>query len=633
LSKTVSIIDVGKVTIGNDSRVAETAAGPASCHRTTRLAAVVHIDTYSDALVALATAGVIVPLARRLGVSPVLGFLGAGAVLGPAGLGGLVGDQPILKWVAVSEPKSLAIAADLGLVFLLFLIGLELSFERLKTMRRLIFGLGGLQVMVSTAAIALVVTLAGGSLAVAIVLGACLALSSTAIVIELLSMQGRLATSAGRTSFAVLLAQDLAVVPILVFISLLGAGTGGSVLASLALAFANALVALAVIVMLGRLLLRPLFRLVAQTHSSELFIAAILLVIIATGVVAGAAGLSMALGAFVAGLLLAETEFRKAIEAQVQPFKGLLLGLFFFTVGMTIDIRQVMASPLIVLGSVVSLVALKAGIIVLLARWFRLGWPATVETALLLGPGGEFAFVGIGLAASLGLLAQESAATAFAVTALTMVLIPLMSDLARRIDPLLAPPKADDLDIEAAPPNQRDHAIIIGHGRVGEVVSSLLAEHGVPYTVIESDPAAVTRARRRGRSVYYGRATDVAFLRACGLMSAKGVIITIHTQAAIDEIIALVRSERPDLPIVARARDAAHARHLYGVGVSDAVPETIEASLQLSEAALVGLGVPTGPVIASIHAKRDEFRDDLQQAARLAGRAATRAIRAKVEGA
>jgi monovalent cation:H+ antiporter-2, CPA2 family len=315
------------------------------------MAAAINIDAYSDALVLLGTAGIVVPLARRWGLSPVLGFLGAGAALGPLGLGSFIDKLPFLYWVTVVDAKNVGGIAELGVVFLLFLIGMGLSYERLKAMRRLVFGLGSLQIMLSTTVIAGVAGLTGNKPAVSIILGACLALSSTAIVIEVLSNQNRLATAAGRASFSVLLAQDLAVIPILIFISILSGRAGNSVLTSLVLALSNAALALGVIVIVGRLLLRPLFHLVASVGTSELFVAATLFVIVGTGVAAAMAGLSMALGAFVAGLLLAETEFRKAIETTIDPFKGLLLGLFFFTVGMNIDFRELARQPLWLLGA------------------------------------------------------------------------------------------------------------------------------------------------------------------------------------------------------------------------------------------------------------------------------------------
>ena len=315
------------------------------------MAATFNIEVYSDALVVLGTAGIVVPLARRYGLSPVLGYLGAGAILGPMGLGTLMPHAPWLYWVTVVDPRNVSAFAELGIVFLLFLIGMGLSLDRLVTMRRLVFGLGGMQVVLSTAVIAGIAALAGNSGAASLIIGACLALSSTAIVLEVLSNQRRLSTTAGRASFSILLAQDLAVIPILLFVSIL-AGGGGSVLNGLALAFANAALALGVIVIVGRLLLRPLFRLVAAADTGELFVAATLFVIVGTAVIAGLAGMSMALGAFVAGLLLSDSEFRKAIETTIEPFKGLLLGLFFFTVGMNIDPRELLNQPLLIFACV-----------------------------------------------------------------------------------------------------------------------------------------------------------------------------------------------------------------------------------------------------------------------------------------
>ena len=593
------------------------------------MAAPINIEVWSDALVVLGTAGIVVPIVRRWGFSPVLGYLVAGAVLGPLGLGSLKGELPFLYWVTVVDAKNVSGIAELGVIFLLFLIGLQLTYQRLLTMRRLVFGLGSLQISLSAAVIGGIAGLAGNEPAVSIILGTGLALSSTAIVIEVLSSQRRLATAAGRASFAVLLAQDLAVVPILLFISILGSETGGSVLVGLVFALANAGLALGLIIIVGRLLLRPLFRLVASSGTSELFIAATLFVVVGTAMAAGLAGLSMALGAFVAGLLLAETEYGKAIETTIDPFRALLLGIFFFTVGMNIDFRELAREPLWLFVSVVALIGVKSALLIGLARLFRVPWPAAIETGLLLGPGGEFAFVAIGMAAMLGLVSASVSSFTLAVTSLSMALIPFLSFVGRRLSAKLEKPKVLDPGIAAEPRVAKGHAIVVGHGRVGQVVSAMLERHRFPFLAVDSDPAAVSEHRGGGREVFYGNATDRGFLKRCGLMEAAAVIVTIRSQAAIDEIVRLVRSLRPDILIVSRARDATHARHLYLKGVTDAVPETIEASLQLSEAALVGLGLATGPVIASIHEMRDEFRKELQDAASQAGIETTRSIRAK----
>jgi K+:H+ antiporter len=588
---------------------------------------------YSDALVVLGTAGVVIPLVRRLGLSPVIGYLGAGAILGPLGLGSLSDAVPGLAWVTITDAESVAGIAELGIVFLLFLIGLELSFSRLSAMRRLVIGLGGSQVLLTSVLIAAAALALGKNPSEAIVLGMSLSLSSTAIVLELLSSQERLTSSVGRASFSVLLAQDIAVIPILLFISILAARSGNSVLGSLATALLQAAAAIVVIVAFGRVLLRPLFRLVATARSTELFIAAVLFVIVGAGVIAEQAHLSMALGAFVAGLLLAETEYRKAIEATVAPFKGLLLGIFFFTIGMNFDFRELWHEPLLLAGSVVSLLVVKSLLLTTLGKLYRLSWPVATETGLLLGPGGEFAFVGIGMASAAGLIEPRLASFTLAVTSVTMALTPLLSIGGRQLAARLTPEKPLDAELTVRPTAGQRHAIVVGYGRVGKIVCGLLREHHIPYIVADSDAPTVTRDRRDGHDVYYGDAADPQFLESCGLAKAAGVIITIHSPRQIDDVVAHVRAMRPDVLIVSRARDADHARHLYALGATDAVPETIEASLQLSEAALVGLGVPTGLAIASIHKTRDEIRHDLQEAAQKAGLTDIHAVKAKAQKA
>ena len=593
------------------------------------MSAAIDVNIYSDVLVVLGTAGLVVPVIRRLGLSPVLGYLAAGALLGPLGLGSLIGIFPALYWVTIVDAQNVASIGDLGVVFLLFLIGLELSYQRLMTMRRLVFGLGGLQVLVSTVLISAAASLVGAAPAVSLILGSCLALSSTAIVIEVLSLQGRMSSGAGRASFAVLLAQDLAVIPILLFVSILAGGTHGSVITSLLLALLNAGVAVGGIVLVGRLAFRPIFRLVASAASSELFVATTLFVIIAAGVAAALAGLSMALGAFVAGLLLAETEFRKAIETTIEPFKGLLLGLFFFSIGMKIDIRELLYDPLLLCAAVLGLILLKSVVLTGLARLFRQSWPAALETGLLLGPGGEFAFVGIGMATTLGLVTAQVSSFTLTVTAITMALIPALSLLGRTLALKIAKAKPLDPELQVRPEGGSDHAIVIGYGRVGQLVCTMLERHKVTYVAVDSDAYVVPAQRRAGREVYFGNATDADFLAACGIAEAKAVIVSVSAAIDVDAIVARVRAMRPDVVIVSRARDAQHAKHLYSIGVTDAVPETFEASLQLSEAALLGLGQAAGRVIASIHEKRDEFRRELQQAAAPTGASANGIWRAR----
>jgi CPA2 family monovalent cation:H+ antiporter-2 len=570
---------------------------------------------YREAMIILATAAVLVPIGQRFKLSPILGFLIAGAVLGPHGLGALQGYLPPLQWVTVSEERGLGAIAELGVVFLLFIIGLELSFTRLLTMRRLVFGLGTLQVTISAVIIGVIAALFGARPGAAALIGFSLALSSTAVVIEVLSRRGRLSTITGRSSFAILLLQDLAVVPLLFLVNILRPESEGSLLAGLAQAFGQAILVIALIAIVGKALLRPLFRSVAAADSTELFVAAALLVAVGSGLVTAAAGLSMALGAFVAGLLLAETEYHRAIEATIDPFKGLLLGVFFFSVGMSLDVAYLWANPLPILLGLLGLIAIKSGVLVVLLRRFRVPWPATIETSALLGPGGEFAFIVIGLAVAKKVVEPGMGELVLALTSFSMAMVPVLDYFARRWSHDVTAKQETDSALSVPPPQDRVDAIVIGCGRVGALVSEMLTRHGVKHIIVEKDPGAVSRCRQEGLPVYFGDAKNPLFLKRCGVEQAKGVVITINKPSAVGEIVDAVRGLRGDIIIVARARDAEHARQLYKQKVSDAVPETIEASLQLSEATLVGLGVPAGPVIASIHEKRDEFREQLQGAA------------------
>ncbi|WP_407528136.1 cation:proton antiporter domain-containing protein [Methylobacterium oryzisoli] len=564
--------------------------------------------SYKEAILFLATAGVVVPLFLRLRISPVLGFIGAGALLGPSGLGRLTDSFPWLANVTIGSRTEIAHLAELGVIFLMFMIGVELSWERLRILRRLVFGLGSLQVLVSGAVLGGVLLLLGVAPLAAALVGLALALSSTAIVIPVLAEQKRLNTPAGRASFAVLLFQDLAVAPVLFAIAVLGRKDGDAV-GGLALALGQAAVAVAIIVVAGRLGLRPLFQLVARTRSPELFMAACLLVIVATALVAAASGLSMTLGAFVAGLLLAETEYRRAIEATIDPFKGLLLGVFFVSVGMNLDPAQLLSTPATILGLALAVIALKGGVILAVAAALRLPRAVAVEAALLLGAGGEFAFVLIGSALAASLVPEDLGQAALIVTTVTMVMIPGLAGLARRLGRRFdRTAGAQQSAAEPLPETARGRVIIAGYGRVGRLVGEMLDRHKVPYIALDMDAARVADQRRQGRPVYFGDSANTELLRRCGIATARALVVTLDTPRLVEAVVAAGRAERPDLTIVARARDARHATALYDMGVDDAVPETIEASLQLSEAVLVDVGVPMGLVIASIHERRDEFR-------------------------
>jgi CPA2 family monovalent cation:H+ antiporter-2 len=573
------------------------------------------IFVFKDALIVLGTAAVIAPVVHRLKISPVLGFMVVGAALGPYGLGRLADHSRAIDWLTVTGERQIAFIADLGIVFLLFFIGLELSMRRMITMRRLVFGLGGLQGFLSALAISSVALWLGQPPAAALIIGACLALSSTAIVMELLSGQRRMMSTTGRTSFAILLAQDLAVVPLLFLISALGGHAEGSVIQGVVLALVEAVIAVGVIAVVGRVVLKPLFRLAASTDNPEFFMAATLLISVGSGVIAAYAGLSMALGAFIAGLLLAETEYRRAVEAMIDPFRGLLLGVFFFSVGMHIDVSFLWREPVLVIGGFFAMMIAKTVLLVPLCRLFGVPWAASVETSLLLAPGGEFAFIGIGLATQHGLIDGGVAAGVLAVVSLTMGTLPFVSLFARRAAQNV------EMKVSGEPPSTQlppdDHlkrVIVVGHGRVGQLVCDLLDKHEISYLAADRDAVRVERWRKLGRPIYFGDASNPLFLQRCGIDEAVGVIVTIDT-AAVDDVVRAVRARRPDVMIVARAHDAQHARHLYTLAVTDTVPETIEASLQLAESALVGLGVPMGLVIASIHERREQVRNELQAAA------------------
>jgi CPA2 family monovalent cation:H+ antiporter-2 len=576
-----------------------------------------HLAQYKDALIVLATAGVVVPIMHRLRVMPVLGYLVAGALLGPKAFGGLT---PWIPWVGTftfERLEDIAGIAELGIVFLLFVIGLELSPERLYTMRRLVFGLGSLQVTISALAIGLIAPLYGNGITQSVLIGLTLALSSTAMVLDWLAQEKRLNTNVGRTSFAVLLLQDLAVIPLLFLVGILATKDSGPVGVGLLVALAQAAGTVLAIVVVGRLLLRPLFRLAAHSEEPELFMAAALFVAIGSGVATAAAGLSMALGGFIAGLLLAETEYRKAIEAIIEPFKGLLLGVFFISVGTRIDVLAILSDPFYVIVSAAGLIIVKALLMAPLSRLFGLSWRNSIEVALLLGPGGEFAFIVISLASATGLIPWATAGLLLAVVALTMATIPFIGFAAGRLTHFLLPAQAQPPipALPELPPDGIDvRAVVVGAGRVGRLVSQMLSTHGVGHVLTESNPSTVISAHSAGLPVYYGDAKSRAFLERCGLAKASTLIITIRAREEIDAIIEAARKISPGIEIVSRAHDAGHAQHLYELGVADAVPETIEASLQLSEAALVALDVPTGLAIASIHERRDEYRRELQKA-------------------
>ena len=572
------------------------------------MASPVDPSAYKEALIFLGTAGVVIPIFRKLGLSSILGFLIVGALIGPNMLGRLAETWPWLANFVFTESEELSRLAELGVVFLLFLIGIELSFERLITMRRLVFGLGGLQMLATTIVLTLIGLWLGLAPAEAVVVGSALSLSSTAIVVQLLSDAKRLGTHTGRASFAVLLFQDLAVIPILLLISVLGTNEEGLAFADILTAIAQALIAIALIVVIGRYLLRPLLRLVAQTKSGDLFMATTLLIAVGAGYAASLAGLSMALGAFLAGLLLAETEFRREVEAIIEPFKGLLLGAFFLLVGMGIDLSQIVSYPEVFVLSAIALVVIKALLFWLVAQPFAIGRDVRIEAALLLGPGGEFAFVAMAAAVSAGVVTAIVSDALLIIVSLTMAAIPLLDYLGRPLSRKLLHAAVAEMPMEIPPGDAEARVIIAGFGRVGRLIGKMLEEHEIPYIAVDTDAAVVAEQRKAGKPIYYGDASRPEFLRACNIEHVQVIAVTMDQPKKVEDVTVAARAERADIQIIARARDDRHAVKLYGLGVTEAVPETIEASLQLGESVLVGAGIAMGLAIASVHEQRDVFR-------------------------
>jgi len=595
------------------------------------MAGEVAASEYKDLVVFLATAGVVVPLFHRLKVSPVLGFLAAGVALGPDGFGRMADEIPWLRYLTIDDPQQTRSLGEFGVVFLLFMIGLELSWERLKAMRRLVFGFGLLQVVVCSALIAgVVMLLFGRPPEAAVVVGAALALSSTAVILPVLAERKRMHGPMGRTVFGVLLAQDLAVAPILVTVAVLAAAAAGGSWAPGLLALAPAAAGLAIVVVAGRLILRPLFRSVARANSHELFVAACLFVVVAAGLAAAVSGLSMGLGALVAGLLLAETEFRREVETNIEPFKGLLLGLFFVSIGTQLDLDAVIAQPGVVLALVAGVIVVKAAAIFGLARMFGIPSRTALESAMVLGPAGEFAFVIINTALDERLVDAGFAQAVLVAATVSLFFIPLVAALAERIGKQV--PKGDQPDMLAMPDEALgERVLIVGYGRVGRLVGRMLKRHDIAFVGVDADAKLVGERREAGDTVWYGDAARPEFLKACGLETARAVVVTMDAPVKTEQVVKTARGIRPDLIIIARARDSRHAAELYRLGVTDAVPETTEASLQLAENTLVDLGVPMGFVIASVHEQREEFRKLFQESAKRPTRALRRGYQPEPE--
>jgi CPA2 family monovalent cation:H+ antiporter-2 len=541
----------------------------------------------AEVLILLMTAVAAVWIFQRLNTSPILGYLAGGAVIGPHGLA-LIGE--------IGTIRSLA---EFGVVFLLFSIGIELSFKRLWVMRRLVFGLGGAQVALTGAAIAFASVMAGLPAEAAIVVGGALALSSTALVLQVLIDRGELADRFGRVSFSVLLFQDLFVIPLLVVIPLLGRSGGGTlaVIGAMGVAVFQAVVVVGVVVLAGRFLLRPLVHQVASTRNRDLFIAMALLIVLGIGFVTSMAGLSMALGAFLAGLLLAENPFRHQIEADVQPFRGLFLGLFFLAIGATIDFGTLMEDAGIVLAIVAGLIVGKTVVVFLLARLFGLTTVDAARAGLVLANCGEFAFVVLSAAFLVGLIDDRTAALLTLAVALTMISPPILAVLGRHLLRFRKTETDATLDTLAREAESlTSHAIILGFGRFGQTVARLFDSAHVTWIALDLDVKQVTHAHRRGFPVFFGDGTHRSVLDAAGAARACAIVVTLDNPGAAERAVEAARSVSADLPVATRARDHRQARRLQDEGATIVIPEIVEASIQLGLQVLVQTGNEVGNI-------------------------------------
>jgi CPA2 family monovalent cation:H+ antiporter-2 len=571
---------------------------------------VLNVDGFKNFLIFLAAAGVIVPFFHRAQLGTVIGFFIVGAVLGPYGIGLLVETHPWLWYVTFDDPHRAAPLAELGIIFLLFLLGLEVSMQRLWQLRRYVLGVGLAQVALTAIAIGLLLRWWGAPAPSGLVLGLCLAMSSTAVVMQLLIDQRRAATHVGRISLSVLLFQDLMVAPILFMIGILSGGAERG-LGGLAVAFVQALAAVAVIMAAGRFLVRPLLHSAGRTASRDLIMAITLLIVVGISAVTHAAGLSVALGAFLAGLLLSESEYRHHIEVDLEPFKGLLLGIFFVTVGTSVDLRVVAGQAGAIVGAVAALIAVKAAVLFAVARAWRVATATAVEFALLLAQGGEFAFVVIGIARGNELLSAPLATASVAVVALSMMITPVLALLARK-----AGQRVETSVQEASAPlpdsaGFEDHVVIGGFGRVGQTVANLLEREGMPYVALDSDGAVVTAQRNKGRSVYFGDASRGELLRRAGAEKARAFVVTLDAPGAAERMVEAVMQIRPDARVYARAKDGRHAAKLAALGATGVIPEAVEASLQLSGRVLQGVGLPSEVVdrrLAEVRRAQDHAR-------------------------
>lgn len=548
-----------------------------------------------DILILLAGAVIAVPIFQRLGLGSILGYLTAGIIVGPWGFGFI--DQ-------VEEVRHIA---EFGVVFLLFIIGIELKPSQLWALRRTVFGLGLAQVMLTGLALSALILLFGVSEKPAIIAGFGLALSSTAFGIQILTERNDLGTVAGRTAFSILLFQDLAIVPLLILVSFfthetsVGSDTGFAVL--------EAIIAVTAVILVGKFILTPALRLVAASRNAEVFIAAALLAVLGAAWLMTEVGLSMALGAFLAGLMLAESDYRHQVVADVQPFRGVLLGLFFMSVGMSVDFGLLAEKPLPIVGLVVVLLVIKMGLLWGLCRISGVINATSMRVSLLLAQSGEFGFVLFGLAATTGVMANDLGQLLTVVVALTMVLSPLMAAIGERIE-LLLKGKNTLHDIIITETDEKPKIIVAGFGRVGKRIARILKASDVTYLGLDNNSEAVKQARAEGFNVFYGDASRNDVLKAAGAGDASVLIITLNQTEPAERLVHVMRHHYQNTPVYVRGYNIAHCKSLLEAGATLAVSETLEASLQLGGAALEVIGIPNEEVKRLLQTFRVEYYEE-----------------------
>lgn len=560
----------------------------------------------SDALVILGAAGIVIPVFARFRITPIIGFILIGVLVGPFGLGSLVERIPWLYYVTISDPERLTPFADFGIVLLLFAIGLELSFNRLWAMRKLVFGLGALELLIIGSSLAAFLGLAGSmSPAGALALGFALAFSSTAIVLPISGTR----TPVGRAALSMLLFEDIMIVPIIFILGALAPNAADDGWAGMIETLWQGGLVIALLLIVGRFALPRLFAQAARTKNPELFLAASLLVVIGASLATALVGLSPIVGALIAGLLIAETEYHTEVEQIMEPFKGLALGVFLITVGMSINLFDIGAHIGEIALAVVGVLVFKAAVTGVLLRLMGARRSTAAETGVLMASPSETTLIVLAAATSALVIDMETARFWQTVTAIGLTITPLLAKLgaviARRVDGVAAIGGTDDSDDV--------RTIIVGGGRVGRLVADMMQTHGKPYVMIDSNPDLIADAKRDGYRAIFGDAARGDTLARLGVEVAPAVVLTMDEPVLAQRLVTKLRQTYPDLLIVARARDTDHAAAMYRAGASHAVPETLESSLQLSEAVLVDIGVAMGPVIASIHAKRDEFREQLER--------------------